>query len=169
MRQSSRHSKQMHTQYCANANSRSAGIFSIFCVLEAFLAWRSLNSALPAYSLNTLFVDVILIAVSVRLIMIFRCLSERFVICLLALRGILGLVGVALPKLGASGSYASRHILFILWVLAFIISLRMFIRASRLRGGQCGRAKTKTGLAVLIAIIGTALFFGALLYFIPLR
>ena len=65
-----------------------------------------------------------------------------------------------------------RRAFFVLWGLAFLMSLNMPVQSVRHPYVEIEKVHARVqnrGLLILCAVIATALLFGVLLYFVPLR
>jgi hypothetical protein len=124
--------EQVHARVCSTRNIWSALFFVAFCALEAFLSWRGLGKAYPERSFYGRLFDyfgyVATIAICARLLMIFRCFQERFVLGLLIAVFVRVLVAESMPALFIPSVFNRvphlvGQVFFMLWVVALLISI----------------------------------------------
>src|SRR5260370_5304698 len=87
-----RSDEEFHARHCAVRDVRSALVFVFFCALEVYLSWRALGKTVPRYGLLGILRDVAVIAACFKLLAMYRCFRERFVVGLIMLRFVIGLI-----------------------------------------------------------------------------
>jgi hypothetical protein len=159
--------------WCAFTHIRVAFTFLAFCGLESFLSWKDLDKPISGANLFELpfYILVVLVCIPIYLVF-FRCLSERFIIGIGAAHISLRIVTWFAPTVFSPVAGVIARVFFALWVLAFLLSLNMTIQSVRnphFESSTNDSANTKQRFHILLVVIVSALLFGALMYFIPLR
>jgi hypothetical protein len=130
-----------------------------------------LGKPFPEYSLYSALLDAALIAWCATLLVIFTCLRERLVLGLFTIRIVIGLISRFVPSLINPVAGPVRYAFLVLWILASLVTLSMFIDAVRTPHVEIEERDTKPKgrLLVLCVIIAAALLLGALCYIVPFR
>jgi len=166
-------SEQFHARLCAVGNRRTALLFATACAVLVIASWRTL-ALYKAASRPDYFVipfNLLTIFIFGRLIVLFKCLRERFVFGLALIGQLRWLASWFAPALRNPAPWL-RRLEFVLWVLAFLMSLSMVVQAVRNPRIEAersdGMALMRGGL-ILLAVVVTMLLLGALVYWLPLR
>ena len=164
--------EKYHGQYCIITNPRTALVLVLSLALVVCVSWNGLRKPIQHIRVLELLLYVLVAAIFVKCLVIFRCFRERLIVGLaltsLAIGGASGLVPVGggafadLIKYGKCG----------LWTFALLISISALISSARRPYVPDKKAVTVSpsrGLLVLSIVLVIALLLGALMYFIPLR
>jgi hypothetical protein len=164
--------EEYHQQYCIVKNARSALVLVLCLALVVFASWRALRTPMQEVRVIELPLYVLVAAIFVKCLVIFRCFRERLIV---------GLAMVSLAIGGASGLFPVRvgpfadlikYGKFGLWTVALLISLSALVDSARRPHvpGEGGVAVLSSrGLLVWGVVLATALLLGALMYFVPMR
>lgn len=146
---------------------RMAGVFAVvaFCALQVFERWQDLNRPFAIESPLELFSMVLLVATCLTLLTIFKGPRERFIVVVAM---VVVLSGLAASFLNPIASLA-RHAILVLWFLALLMGLSMFVWPPQSPRIEVKAGETKHRMLFLLAVVLGALVVGALIYFIPIR
>ncbi len=123
-----RTSDEDHAKVCAVRNERIAIFLLGFFALEVFLSWRSLGNPFGEHSLyDVLFRFVLMLVVFPFFLQVSKCLPERFILGIVAVRMVTGLFFEYAPNLGSPVAHLVRAGDLTLWVLALLISLALLV------------------------------------------
>ena len=166
--------EQRHERYwCAFTHIRVAWAFIAFCAWAVFLSWKGLDKPIPRPSLFELPFYILVVVVYAPIFwMVLRCFTERFVGGIVTVDMAIAVVSWFLPTLFNPVAGLVRRAFFVLWTLAFLMSLNMAVQSVRhpyVEPEKVDARMKNRGLLILGAVIATALLFAALLYFVPLR
>ncbi len=166
--------EQQHERFwCAFTHPRVAWFFVVFCGLEVFLSWKGLDKPFSRPSLVEIPFYILVVAVYAPIFwMVLRCFTERFVITIATVDTAITVVSWLLPTPLNPVAGLFRRAFFVLWGLAFLMSLNMPIQSVRHPYIELEKIETKAGnqrLLILGAAFAIAVVLGALLYFMPLR
>jgi hypothetical protein len=152
-------------------NARVALVFAAFCVAETLTSWRGLGKIPVRHSLIELPVYLFIVVVYAKLIAVFRCYRERFIVGIAMASLAIGLVAAYAPSVVGPFAHSVGLGQFVLYSLALAISLSMVLEAVRSPRVQAGNTHVLVPprLLALCALIITALLVGALWYFVPWR
>jgi len=163
---------EYHRRYCAISNARTALVLVLCLAAVVFVSWKGLRKPIQQVSVIELPLYILVAAIFVKCLGVFRCFRERIIaglaIASLSIGAIAGLVPVRVGPFSDLISYCK----FGLWTLALLISLSMLMSSARrpdVRGEEGVTTSASRGLLVLSIVLATALILGALMYFVPLR
>jgi hypothetical protein len=126
-------SGQAHLRLCANKHAWIALIFVAFSALELVLSWRPLVRDNPHDRNWALIMGLIVtIAVLGQLLVVFKCLRERLVLCLAIASFARGLLLLLVPPLAVRLSaklITGGNI--VLWTVATMLSLSILLSSLR--------------------------------------
>jgi hypothetical protein len=165
-------SDEYHGRYCIITNPRAALELVLSLAVVVFVSWNGLRKPILPISVIELVLYVLVAAIFVKCLVIFRCVRERLILGLaltsLAIGGASGLVPVGIGAFADLIKYGK----FGLWTFALLISISALISSARrppVLGNEAVTVSPSRGLLVLSIVLVTALLLGALMYFIPLR
>ena len=171
--------EQRHERiWCGFTQIRVAWSFVAFCAWAVFLNWRELDKPIPRPDTIELAFYILFVVVYAPILwMVLRCFTERFVIGIATVHMAITVFSRFVPRLFVPSLFnpvtVSIHRAFlILWIIAFLFSLNMPVQAVRhpyVQIEEIPSSLGNRGLLILSAVIVTAIVFGALLYFGPLR
>ena len=123
--------EEFHARECALRNVQGALIFVAFCALESFIVWREVDRAVRGNTLIDVLRDVAVITVCAKLLLMYKCFRERFVVAIVILRYAIGLISDFMPALfnRAAGLVWAGYLA--LWFLALLVSVSMLFSAAR--------------------------------------
>lgn len=126
-----------HSRLCALRNVKTAVIFLLFCVLQAWMGWREIGESVAPAGQSLIFyiAEIAVIAALVDFIVALKCLRERLVLGLAIFSFLLGLVGSLAPRaLSAIPSASVKDLQFLLWLAASLVSVTLVYSAFRAAG-----------------------------------
>jgi hypothetical protein len=119
-----------HTRLCAVKNVGSSLYFVAACLLMVYVNWRDLGKPFHKVSAYYLFWEVVSSLAICQLLMIFRCIQERFILCLGLLVFLRAVVSWSAPTVLNQFASPVRQVLLVLWILGLLVSLNMFASAA---------------------------------------
>lgn len=125
-----------HFRFCAVRNRRESLYFLFACLLLTLFGWRNLDKPYPGDQslFILLFGHLIALALLAQLMVILKCFRERLVLGLIMSASAISLVRGLLPSIAAPSTRLIRETSFLLWALASLVSLTMFLSARKYKG-----------------------------------
>ena len=167
--------QNLHPQYCPARNKRIAlilvGCFSIL----VFVGWTGLHKAFQRPSLIDLPFALFAVTFCTKGFVIFKCFRERLLLALVIANIVVGEAYGYLATIERPYAELIRTGELSLAALGLLVSLSMLFQPgpnphSGLNGGEATVVnQIKQRSLILLAVILTVLFLGAMLYFLPLR
>jgi hypothetical protein len=166
-----RSNEEIHARYCALRNPRFALVLVVCFSVLAFVSWRDLHKPPPARDFIQLPFAILLVAISAKLLAIFKCFRERLILGLAIASFVSAEISEFAPAivrpfagLVNSGDLAVSG-------LALLVSFTMLFQSVRnphveTREGEARMIGRR--LLILCAVIVAVLLLGAMLYFAPL-
>jgi hypothetical protein len=137
------------------------------------LSWRGLDKPISRPDVIELPFYILGVVVYAPLFwMILRCFTERLVIGIAMVDRAISVVSWFVPSLFNPVTVFVSRASFALWIVAFLLSLKMPVQSARHPYVQLEEIPSSVGnrrLLILCAVIVTAIVLGALIYFVPLR
>jgi hypothetical protein len=165
--------EQRHERYwCAFTHIRIAWTFVAFCAWAVFVSWKGLDKPISRPSLFELPFYILFVVVYVPIFwVVLRCFTERLAVGIVTVDMAIAIVSWFMPTLLNPVAGLVRRAFFVLWSLAFLMSLNMPVQSIRHPFVEIEKVDTWTknrGLLILGAVIATALLLALLVYFVPL-
>lgn len=130
--------EQQHERFwCGFTHTRVAWIFVAFCSWEVLLNWKGLGKPLsPPNVVEVPFYILIVVVYAPLFWMNLRCFTERFVIGIATVHMAISVVSWFVPSVFVASLYNPvtaliRRSFFGLWIIAFLLSLKMPVQAFR--------------------------------------
>ena len=123
-----------HLRFCALRNVKTAVIFLLFCVLQAWMGWREIGeTSVPVEHSMILYVaEIAVLAALVDFIVALKCLRERLVLGLATFSFLLELGGGIAPRtLSVIPRIGVQGLQFSLWLTASLVSVTLVYSAFR--------------------------------------
>src|ERR1700733_11657436 len=159
--------EQKHQRiWCAFTHIRIAWIFVAYCAWEVFLNWRGLDKPISRPSPVELPFYILIVLIYAPIFWkVLRCFTGRFVIGIATVHMAMTVVSGFMPTLFDPVAGLVRRAFFVLWVLAFIMSLKMPVQS--VRHPYVELEKIDTGaesrrFLMVWGLIATLLLLGAL-------
>ncbi len=120
---------EIHEGLCASRNVPIAVAFMVFCILGAATnLYATTTGTHRSSSIASLLARIIAVVILVQLFIAFKCVKERVVIGIVALRLLAGLLSIIFPQFSLS-STPVHQVALTLWIAGTLISLSMFVSA----------------------------------------
>lgn len=159
--------------WCAFTHVRVAWIFVVYCAWEVFLSWKGLDKPISRPSLVELPFYILIVVVYAPIFwMVLRCFAERFVVGIATVHMAVAIAFWFAPTFLNPVAGLVRRTFFVLWCLAFLMTLNMPVQSVRHPYVEIEKINTRVEnrrLLNLCALAATMLLLGALLYFVRLR
>jgi hypothetical protein len=137
----------------------------VFCALQVFQRWRELGRSFATQSPLEFLSIALLVVTCLGLLTIFMGSRERFIVVVAM---VVLLSDLAATFLNPIASLVNHGIL-VLWFLALLMGLSMFVWPPQSPRIEVGAAKKKYGTLILFAVGFGAVILGALIYFRAFR
>lgn len=124
-----------HSQMCASRNVKVALLYVAFCVGCVFLSWRP-SRALPSPDRLLPFGLVVAIVILAQVAFAVKCVRERVVVVAIMASLLGALVAALAPGVVSPVAGLLRTIDYLLWGVAIVISVSMFVSSVRSRAPQ---------------------------------
>ena len=119
-----------HARLCAVRNVVSSLSFVGACLLMVYLSWTELGKPFHKLSNYYLFWMVISIWVDYELLLLFRCIRERLILCLGLLVSLRALLSRFAPIALNQFAIPVRQTFLLLWIIGLLTSFSMFFSAA---------------------------------------
>jgi len=124
-----------HSQLCASRNVKVALVYVVFCGVCLFLSWRP-SHALPGPDRLLPFGLLVAIVILAQVAFAVKCVRERVVVGAIMLSLASALVARLAPGVVSPLAGVLRIIDYLLWGIASVISVSMFVSSIRFRAPE---------------------------------
>ncbi len=164
--------EERHERLCAFTHVKVGWFFVAYSVLNVFSSWRGLEKPILAPNLFELpFYVLVVVFYTPAFFLVFRCFTERFVIGIAPLHIAMAVVSWFVPGFFDPHARLVGRIFLVLWILAFLVSLSMPVRALRnpaiMPVDEIPEIASKAKFIWVAIIVISSLLIVALGYFVP--
>ncbi len=128
-------SNYSHSQLCASRNVKVALVYVVFCGVCLFLSWRP-SHALPGPDRLLPFGLLVAIVILAQVAFAVKCVRERVVVGAIIASLASALVARLAPGVVSPLAGVLRIIDYLLWGIACVISVSMFVSSIRFRAPE---------------------------------